>query len=79
VRSHAERGEQVEKKFEQRSKTDWYFVYKPKGMRQDVNWVIAGKLLFSEATSRSTDVSDESASSITRVDEKVARSGGNAL
>jgi hypothetical protein len=78
VRSHAER-EQVEKKFEQRSKKDWYFVYKPKGIRRETNWVSACKPLFSEATSCSTDVSDVSASSITRVDEKAARCGGNAL
>jgi hypothetical protein len=78
VRSHAER-EQVETKIEQRSKTDRHFVCKPKGIRRETNWVSACKPLFSEATSCSTDVSDVSASYITRVDEKAARSGGNAL
>ena len=79
MRSHAERGEQVEKKFEEMSKADLYFVYKPKGIRREVNWVSTGKPLFSEATSSSTDFSDESASSIITVNEKAARSGSNAL
>jgi hypothetical protein len=51
VRSHAERGEQAEKKYEQRSKTDLYFVQKSKGIRREVNWVSNGRSLFREATS----------------------------
>jgi hypothetical protein len=68
------RDEQEERKIERMFKMkDLYFVCTPKGKRMQANWVSAVKRLLGEAPSCSTDVSEESASSIIRVDEQAAR------